>query len=69
MPTGWKLKRERLGVDGKDIKKKKSVPRFIFRSTEVENKCSDCESGITRPALGPKSSLGPVLQKPTIRNF
>lgn len=68
MPTGWKLKRERLGVDGRDIKKN-SVSRFIFRSTEVENKCSDCESGITRPALGPRSSLGPGLQKPTIRNF
>lgn len=32
--------------------KKSSVSRFIFRSTEVENKCSDYETRITRPAFG-----------------
>lgn len=46
-------------MDGRDIKNKKSsVSRFIFRSTEVENKCSDCEKGITRPALGLQEQPG-----------
>lgn len=59
-----------MGVDGRDIKKKKSsVSRFIFRSTEVENKCLDCENELTRPALGLQVQPGSWAAKPSIRNF
>lgn len=59
MFIGWKLKRERFGVDSRDIKKKiKLVLRFIFRFIEVENKCLDCERGIIRLVFGFRSSLG-----------